>query len=229
MKRDKHFYKEKEIIRLKQESREVWESIRNQGSIKLEKPIHHGYHATFVLRADISRRDDAHVYQEALNACNAVIWCKNPDFKFKNRKTKKMERHYPSLKKIHKAEYEKLSLSARKLFSEDTSKEASKYWRLGYNDKIYISNLSFELVTKVTKAYITHRQEHNELLYQKDAEIEKHLYNKTDGNPWRGGDSDYKDWLREQSKREKLNEKRKIIEVKKVYKNAKDKDDLLDI
>lgn len=226
-KRNKYFFKEKEIYRLKAKDAELNDAIRNQGWIELEKPVHNGYYAEWVLREDISRRDDVAVFQEALDACKEKIWSRNPEFKYKNRKTKKWEVAKPKLKTIHKEQYEKLSLSARKLFVEST--KTAKYWRYGYTDKEYRCTLSYELVVYITKAYITHRREHDNVLYQMDAENEKMLYQAANGHPWTGGSSYPKWWRKHELKKEKLKEERKVIDVVKGYKGIKSKKDLLDL
>lgn len=196
--------------------REIHEAIRNQGWVELEEPIHNGYYAEYVLRDDILRRDDAHIYQEVLNACTAKIWSRTPEFKFKNKKTKRWEDIKPKLKDIKKEEYEKLSLQAKKFFYESTK---PRNWRYGYSDKWYSCTLSFELVVKVTKAFITHRREHDGVLYQMDAENEKMMYIVAgNGNPWGGGRyRSEKFFNRVENKKEKLKAERKLRDfVKKV-------------
>ncbi len=226
-KRNKHYWKEKQLIRLKLEDAKNHEAIYNQGLIELDEPIPHGYNAEWVLRSDISRRDDAHVYQEALDACKGMIWSKTKDFKYKNWKTKKWFVKKPDLKKINKAKYDALSVSAQKFFYEDTSSKRNYF----HKDTYYGCNLSFELVVKITKSYITHRREHDGLLYQKEAEIKEAMYRVSNGHPW-GGYGDNKWYRRHESKKIKLAEERRIVEVEKAYKNIgdwKDKNELLDI
>jgi len=214
-KRNKYFFKEKEIIRLKMNADQIRNSIRNQGWIELEEPVHHGYNAEWTLRDDILRRDDSAAYKEALNASNDRIWSKNPDFKYKNRKTKRWEIIKPKLKKINKASYDNLSPTAKKFFYEDTSKER-KYWRYGYTDKSYICTLSYELVMKITKSFITHRKEHDGILYQMDAENDKMLYQAADGHPW--SRSLYPKWHRKhENKKIKLKEEKELLESVKGY------------
>lgn len=205
---NKHFLREKEIIKLKKQDREINEAIRNQGYIELDKPIPHGYNAEWVLRDDILRREDAWAYQEALDACSGSIWSKDKSFKFKDYKTKKWVVQNPSLKSINKETYEKLSPTAKKFFVEDISHER-RYWRYGFSDKYYRCTLSYELVVKITQSYITHRREHDSVLYQKDAEIEDRLYRVTDGHPW-GGYSEGRFWHKMELKKEKNLAKKEI-------------------
>jgi len=205
-KRNKYFLKEKAIIRLKMEDRKINEAVRNQGWVELEKPVHHGYYSEWVLRDDISRREDADVYQEALDACSKRIWSKTEEFKTKDYKTKKWVYHKPILKTLNKSEYEKLSESAKKHFVEDMT---PKNWRYGYNDKQYRCTLSYELVILKSKAYITHRMEHNGDLKRREAEIEKELNTLTDGHPW-GSYGDGKFWRKHEFKRLKLVAEREL-------------------
>jgi len=84
-KRNKYFFKEKELIRLRMEDAKINDAIRNQGWVELEEPVHNGYYAEWVLRDDILRRDDAAAFQEALNACAKQIWSKNSKFRYKDK------------------------------------------------------------------------------------------------------------------------------------------------
>lgn len=225
-KRNKYFFKEKKIIRLQMEGREIMEAFYNQCWIELDEPIHNGYYAEWVLRDDIKRRDDAAVFQEALDICKEKIWSRTPEFRYKNRKTKKWEKINPTLRPINKEKYETLSPSAKKLFIEDTSPK--RYWRYGYTDKSYRCTLSYELVVLITKAYITHRREHNEILYQMDAENDRMLYRAAEGHPWRNG-GEPRWWRKHEYKKTKLAAEREIVKVKKVYRGVETKNDLLDI
>lgn len=218
-KRNKQFWKEKKLIRLRMKDREISEAIRNQGWIELEEPIHNGYYAEWVLRDDILRRDDAAAYQEALDACKDKIWGRTPDFKFKNKKTKRWEQINPKLKDIKKEVYEKLSPTAKKLFVENTGKER-RYWRYGFSDKWYTCTLSYELVVKVTKAFITHRREHDGVLYQMDAENERMMYQVAgNNNPWGSTDRSYRAYLRYENKKEKLKADRELRDTVKRFKS----------
>lgn len=227
-KRNKYFLREKQLIRLRMEDNDIDKAMRNQSLIELDEPIHNGYYAEWILRDDIQRRQDAAVFQEALDICKNSIWGKTPDFKFKNRKTKQWEYRKPELKIIDKKQYETLSPSAKKFFIE--SRKSQKYWRVGYNDKFYACTLSYELVVKVTKAYITHRREHDNVLYQMDAENEKRMYQVAgNGNPWGYNNGNSKWYRKVESTKEKLKASRELVDVKKIYPNITNKKDLLDL
>lgn len=225
-KRNKYFIKEKELIKLQNAYNDVWKSIMNQSLVELDKPIHHGYDAEWVLREDILRRDDAMYFQEALDVCKGKIWSKNPEFKYKNSKTKQWEYVKPKMFHINKEKYDALSPQAKKLFYEDLFH--NKKWRYGFTDKWYKCTLSYELVMKVTKHFITHKKEHDNILYQMKAEIDKMMNIVSQHNPW-GGHRGYDKWYnRYLNRKEKLAEERKIVDVKKAY-NIGDKRDLLDL
>jgi hypothetical protein len=227
-KRNPKFFKEKKLIELRMKDHEINMAIRNQSLVELDEPIHHGYNAEWILRSDIEKREDAHVFQEALDACKKMIWGKTPEFRVKNSKTKRWENVKPGLKKINKAKYDALSPSAQKFFFETT--KSAKYWRVGFNDKEYQCTLSYELVVKITKHYITHRREHDNILYQMDAENEKMLYKVAgNDNPW-GAGKNYPKWYRKvENAKEKNRASRELVEVKKIYPSIKKKKDLLDL
>jgi len=218
-KRNKHFWKEKQLIRLKMKDVEIHQAIKNQGWIELDEPLPNGYYAEWVLRADILRREDVAAFQEALDACKERIWNRNSEFRYKNKKTKKWEKINPKLKALQKEAYDKLSPSAQKFFYETT--DTQKYWRPGFSNKHYRCTLSYELVVKITKAFITHRREHDGVLYQMDAENEKMMYQVAgNGNPW-GWRGDYSSWWkRMENKKEKLKAEREIVDVVKKYKSS---------
>ena len=209
-KRNEYFLREKQIIRLKMEEQELSKAIRNQGWIELDKPVHHGFYAEFMLRADIARREDAPAYQEALDACNDRIWSKKEDFKYKEYKSKKIRVKIPELKSINKDKYEKLSVGAKKFFVEDLN--PIRNWRFGFTDKKYCCILTFELVVLKSKAYITHRREHNSILYQRLGEIDKELHKMSDGHPC-GGWGYGKWWNKQKNKKLKMVAERELRQV----------------
>lgn len=230
-KRNSKFFKEKQLIKLRTKDNEISNAIRNQSLVELDEPIHHGYNAEWILRSDIAKREDAHVFQEALDTCKDKIWNRNSEFKYKNTKTKRWEKVNPKLNKINKVKYEALSLSARKFFYETT--KSSKYWRVGNTDKEYCCTLTYELVVKITKNYITHRREHDNILYQMDFENEKMMYAVAgNNNPWGGGGNRLGNpkWYRKfENTKEKLRAARELVDVKKIYPNITKKKDLLDL
>lgn len=191
-KRNKYFLRAKELVRLKIEENKLREAKNNQGYIELEKPIPDGYVAEWKLREDITRRKDAHVYQEALDVCNRKVYSKKKDFKFKDWKTKKWYIRYPEMTPINKETYESLSASAKKMFYEDRS--YSRYWRQGFSDVKYKCILTYELVMDIKVSYLTHRREHDSLLYKMHAENKKMQFIVSNGNPYGGNNYNSKFW-----------------------------------
>ena len=104
----------------------------------------------------------------------------------------------------------------------------NKNWRYGYSDKWYKCTLSYELVVKITKHFITHKKEHDNILYQMEAETEKMMYN-ISATPWGGNHRSSKWYNQYLNRKEKLAEERKIVDIEKAYKGVKNKSDLLDI
>lgn len=228
-KRNAKFFKAKNILKYKRIDNDITNAIRNQGYIELDKPIHNGYNAEWVLRGDILNRPNSIYTQEALDICKENVWSKNIDFKYKEYKTKKWYVQLPKLNPINKEKYETLSPTAKKYFYEDTY-SIIKHFKYGFKDKFYRCTLSYELVVSITKSYITHRREHNNILYKMDAENEKMLYIVSNNNPWGGyGYKNGKFYNRVEDKSKKLKNKRDIVEIKKTYKTSDDKNKLLDI
>jgi len=67
MKRNKKAEKQKQIIRLKEERDDIWQTIHNQNWFELEKPIPHGWDGYWVLRRDISRVPEAERLQHIID------------------------------------------------------------------------------------------------------------------------------------------------------------------
>jgi hypothetical protein len=197
---NKYFLKAKKIRKLKKEQEKITKAIRNQAYIPLDKPIHHGYNAEYVLRDDYSRRKDADAYNEALSVCMISVWSRKIDFMYKCPKTKRLRKRLPILDKINLEKYENLSTNAKKLFVEYTGPK-HKYWRYGFGDKLYSCTLTYEIVVKISNAYITHRREHDSILYQEESELESQLYQTTPA-PW-GGYSMPKFWRKHSYKQTK--------------------------
>lgn len=221
-KRNKYFLKEKALIRLKAEQNKLWEAKHNENLIELEKPIHDGYYAEYVLRDDILNRSDADVFQEALDICKSKVWCRNSNFITRDWRTRRMVKVDPVLHKINKEKYDSLSPSAKKLFVETLPPK--RLWGFSINDKFYACTLTYQVVIKVTKAYITHRRERDGVLYSMIDEIESNMYNITP-YPWgKYRDFSGKFWRKHENKKEKFKAQREIVDKIKTYKTTHDTD-----
>lgn len=212
-KRNKYFVRDKALVRLRIEDKKLRDAIRNQNLIELDKPIHDGFTAEWVLRDDILNREDAHFFQEALDACKESLFSRREDFKFKDR----YNRWYtakPKLKTINKEAYGALSVGAKKFYYE--TKVKSKHWQYGYSDMWYTCTLSYELVMKIKKHYKTHVKEHDEILYQMDSENEYMMNLVSNYNPWGGSSYMNKFWRRHDYKQKKTIA---MLELKKELNN----------
>lgn len=58
--------------------------------VELEKPIRSGYKKYFVLREDVAKSREAHVYREILKHVQSVTYSRDKKFLYKDYKTKKM-------------------------------------------------------------------------------------------------------------------------------------------
>ena len=205
----------KEILRLKRESNEIWSAIRNQAWLELDEPYQYGWDAEFVVREDLSRSKYNDELQYLIETFGKSVWSKNKDFirKYTKRKNEVIE---PYFVKIWEKEYDELHPVIQKYFSEDGTTES--HWR----GKQYYCNVErWKLDIKKTKHVVTHYQEHDEILYQMEAENEAEL-DKYYGKVYRNyGSKGF--FNRQQKKKENNQTKRKLDEIKTGY-NSKDND-----
>lgn len=203
---NKYFLKSKTVRKIKEELDETRTTIYRQGLIELERPIHHGYNAYFDFREDISRREDIDIYREALDMCAVSVWSRDKEFMVKKWRTKKKEYLKPSLTDLREEDYIKLSEKAREFFRK------VRLYRTGWGRvqfyEAYRCTFTYELVIKIEKSFITHRREHNGILYQKKHELEKSLDIITDGHPYGKG---YSVWDDIDKKQDVMKDKRQTI------------------
>lgn len=173
----------KRFLLLNRKIDEVLKAKSNLGFIKLENPISYGFIKTNILRDDILRRKDAKYYQEVLDACNRAVWNKADDFiisdfeymfmknsedytleKVSGTKNKYSEK--VGKRRINDKEYNKLHVKSQKFFNRH---EEELSW--GGTRVFYKSNLSYQLVEKVSVSYITHKREHDSELEKKYSEL----------------------------------------------------------
>ena len=153
MKRNKKTEKHKEFLRLEREMSANWEAQRKLGYKPLDKPIHHGYDAYWVLREDVSRRDDADRFQYILDTYGITVWCRKKDFKAWDYFYKREVDIKPGFKEITLREYEELNPWVKKFFDSYT-----KYTSWGKSSYImYRVNIpDYFLIRKREKSYKTH-------------------------------------------------------------------------
>lgn len=172
MKRNKKAEKYKEFLRLQDAYYENIEAQRNLGYKPLEKPIHHGYDAYWVLREDVVRREDADKFQEILDNFSITVWCKNKEFRVWDRYYKRMVDVNPGLREIDQKQYNNLSTWAQRFFY---SYEKQSSWG-GATRTVYAVNIpSYFLVRKVVKSYKTHYKVLDSDLQREEAEIKAQL------------------------------------------------------
>ncbi len=174
MKRNKKTEKQKEFMHLQEELYANWEAQRNLGYKPLEKPIHNGYNAFWVLRDDVSRRDDAHRFQYILDTYGTTVWCRRKDFKYWSYQHKKNVDINPGFREITPHVYEGLNSWVKKFFEPYTV-----YSRWGSNSYVmYRVNIpEYFFVRKRVKAYNTHYKVIDEILLQEEAEIKAIIEN----------------------------------------------------
>jgi hypothetical protein len=170
-KRNKYWEKEKKYWEIRKALDLNKKTQRALGWVELENPIPHGYNAYFVLRKDISAREDAWIFQSILNLCAKSAWRRKNDFeKVKERKTNykygsrvRVVDSYPELWSINEETYSKLVPAIQKWFTETIN---------SWNNKIYDSSVpSFFFEIEVKQHYKTKVKIIDELLLQEESEL----------------------------------------------------------
>lgn len=150
---------------------EEWYGVRdlkrNQAWIELDQPIRHGWWVEYDVREDYKQRIDADVFEYINKLIHQRSWCANANRI--ERWGKRLYEVFPHRRMISESEYLKLPLSVRKYFRRSTLRP----W-IGAS---YYCILTFQFVIKMTPSYITHRQEHDELIAQRYAELHDKLWN----------------------------------------------------
>lgn len=97
---------------------ELWKQKR-QNRVKLDEPYHRGYNHSFVLRADISRRDDAWVFEAIIEELGRTTWTrkKKPSKSEKKRGGYATSQYRPSIRNISIEQYDRLIPAVQKWFS----------------------------------------------------------------------------------------------------------------
>lgn len=218
-KRNKYFEKEKALIRVKKELHENWQNQRNQAWVELEKPIPHGYNGEWVLREDIAKSPDGEILQWIIDNLGVEVWSKRKDFRVKEwRNNNKWQDIKPHFKRVDESTYEGYPASLQKYFRLDTS-DKNHWWRPKY--KVDIE--PWKLVMKKTRSYITHYKEHDEILYQINAELKSQLYRISDV-PY-GGYSPPKWWRKTERRKAKGKHRKENREIINAYNNGELEDD----
>ena len=143
----------KAYLRLLAEEDKLEEIKRNLGYRELEKPVHHGYEAFFVLRDDIARRADAYVFQHLIDNYTTTTWSKTKEFYIKKKRYHIDNR--PTFTTISERQYTNLDLRVKKYFFHD--KEYPR-WDGTIMRWFCCGIPPYYLVMKIRKSYLTHER-----------------------------------------------------------------------
>ncbi len=190
------------VREIKKELSVLYDQLCNLDSVKLDKPIRHGWYKGLVLRADVERREDSAIYQEVLDTCGRWIW--GSDKKYTNRNwdrnvKKNKDWQWAGLAWIRKEEFFKLSDKAKKLFVEYEWKYDP--W-CGSIKRYYCHVPKHFYITTFKRAYVTHMQVANGIVDKRVAELESQLLsNDLFEFSWIGNGGWMNKWLRKMESR----------------------------
>ncbi len=142
---------------LEKELGEIYFQLMHLGYTTLEKPLRDGWYRTLVLRQDISRHKNAHVFQEILDNVGLKFWGREKKYADRARKEYYRNNDHPydrrDIRYINKKTFMSLSSAARKHFFLANIRINFKY------NKVYICTLpKYYFVTAYERAYITKRK-----------------------------------------------------------------------
>jgi hypothetical protein len=203
---------EKRAISLQKEVNRLWQEFRKLGYYKLDKPIRNGWEIQWKLRDDVAKSKNGKYMQKALDLVKCTPEHCDNDKCFKTFKKKFYQAAYEFIVKskngvkikilprklgLTKSKYDELDPKIQKYFTENI-KEG---WG-GIELKTYSLNLTYELETKISRSYITHRQVFDPKLEKKFNEVygeyTKFIYDGTLSKRWN-------DWsIKFKSKRERM-------------------------
>ena len=170
---EKHFDKWKKLFELRELDNINWEAQKALGYKKLDVPVHHGYDFKYVLRDDISRRDDAHVFQEVLDRFGKSVWCRRKDRTVWNYKLKAYVPVYPVINTLTVKKWEELPQRLQKYFYKQEVLPFYHWRGIVYEYKCNIPNYYFEI--QKSKSYKTHYRVVDGVLQSESAEIDQQL------------------------------------------------------
>jgi len=160
-----------ELVRLSEENTAAQKAL---GYKPLDKPIPHGYKAYWELREDISRRDDAHIFEAILNDLGKNAWCKTKDFTVYNFIYRNYNEVKPYIKRIDEDYYNRILPQYQKWFQYAGTRYDKVRW--GGVVRYYECNIPeyfFKMV--IERDYKTHYKVVDEILLQEKAEIDAKL------------------------------------------------------
>jgi len=170
MRRNKHWSREKEFIRLEKQLEENWEAQKNLGYIELPEPIFLGYNAKLQPRADIQNREDDWVFWSIASLSTKTFAKKISDFDW-NRKVKpwKSRYHKPRILSISESTYNSIDPQIRKWFTNEVPYYGNGWYR--FDNSYYCKVPDFYWKIEYEKVYKTKSKIFDCILQQEEAEI----------------------------------------------------------
>lgn len=167
MKRDKFFEAKKEWFALEKKREANFKAQRALGWIELEKPLFAGYKKNLILRDDISRREDSHVFQEIIDRFSSEVYSRRKDFLYYCSKSRRKEVRNAYIKALKPNVYLNLSPQLKKWFTSEPQK-------VQYSHKlVHVCVVpEFFFTQKISRHYITKVREFDETLKKEASEID---------------------------------------------------------
>jgi len=164
-----------QVRHLEQELQVLRRAWYNLGYVPLDKPIRNGWYKHLVLRQDVARRQDAHVFQEILNACARWVW--GQDKPMANRRWQHNAKsntnwQWAGLAYITKERFQALSPRAQRYFVAYEWKWTP--WQ-GSLRRYYCLVPQYYYVTAYAKAYLTHKRVIDSQLQHQIHQLENQL------------------------------------------------------
>jgi hypothetical protein len=181
-KRNKHWLREKEFIRLNKQLQKNREAQRNLGYVELDEPIFIGWNATLIPREDIQNRKDSWVFWSIAENLSSTTFAKKiSDFDW-NRKVRPWENNYPMprIYSISESTYNTIYPEIRRWFTNEvqlcSNVETQQHPYYGnrwfrYGKSYYCKIPDFYWTIKYEKVYKTKSKIFDCILQQEEAEI----------------------------------------------------------
>ena len=179
MRKNKHWSREKEFIRLEKQLSQNREDQRNLGWVELPEPIFLGYDAKLQPRTDIQNREDAWVFWAISKNLSTTTFAKRiSDFDWNNKKIKPYQTMYPMphISSISDRTYDTIYPQIQKWFDNEIPYQGGGWHRFQQSYYCKVPDFYWEVVYE--KSYKTKSKIFDCILQQEEAEIKSQLYNK---------------------------------------------------
>lgn len=203
---NKHVREKTARAAIKREQKLWRASWKNPILEKLDKPVFWGYRREFVLREDISRRNDASKWRALLQLLQNVQYSKRKDFRYRQRPSRKWKTRTHQLKTFSSWDFEREIPNRFKIHF--------RFYYAGGRRRYYFIH-PWMMVSRRKKEYNTHRivlntEIEKELGYL-DNRIEQNLYRQAYSRQ-KGGYYRYREWGR--PRKEILNDMNHQTEIR---------------